>query len=85
MNPRYNIKQKVVIKPPAAQSPDPRNSTLDKYAGQIGTIVDCYWISTHLSGVFYIYRVKVGANDSEIVVHEDEIEELTGVSLKSRK
>ena len=85
MNPRYQVRQKVVIKPPVAQSADLRNSTLDKYAGQVGTIVDCYWISTHLSGVFYIYRVKVGPDDNEIVVHEDEIEGLTSVSSKGEK
>jgi len=85
VNPQYQVRQKVVIKPPASRSSDPRDSTLDKYAGQVGTIVDYYWISTHLSGVFYIYRVKVGPNDNEIVVHEDEIEGLTSVSSKGGK
>jgi hypothetical protein len=85
VNPRYQVRQKVVIRPSASQSPDPRGSTLDKYAGQVGTIIDYYWVSTHLSGIFYIYSVKVGPDNKEIVVHEDEIEGLTSVSSKGGK
>jgi len=82
MHPKYHTGQKVIIKPPAFQSPNPRDSTLDKYSGQIGTIIDYHWISPRLSEVFYIYRVKMEANDNEIVVHEDEIEKHTNLSLK---
>jgi len=83
MNPRYYVGQKVIIKPPALKSPDSRHSALNTYAGQVGTIVDYYWINTHLSGVVYIYKVKVEAKDDEIVVHEDEIEEYLSSLLKS--
>lgn len=82
MNPRYHVGQKVIIKPPAPQSPDLQHSALNKYAGHNGTIVDYYWINTHTSGVLYIYKVKVGANDNEIVVHEDEIEGCDSSLLK---
>ena len=85
MNPQYHVKQKVVIKPPGYQSSDPRDSTLDKYAGQVGTIVNYYWISTHLGGTFYTYMVKVESSGNEIVVHEDEIKELGSLPLKSIK
>ncbi len=83
MDPKYHIGQKVIIKPPVSQSPNPRDSTLDKYAGQIGTIIDYHWISPRLSEVFYIYSVKMEANDNEIVVHEDEIEKRPNLSLKN--
>lgn len=82
MNPRYHVGQKVIIKPAARQSPDPRDSTLNRYAGQIGTIIDYHWISPRFSEFFYIYQVKVESNDNEIILHEDEIEERTGTSLK---
>ena len=85
MNPQYHVKQQVIIQPPDYQSSDPRDSTLDKYAGQVGTIVDYYWISTHLGGTFYIYRVKFESSGNEIVVHEDEIKELESLPLKSKK
>lgn len=85
MNPRYSVGQKVVIKPPASRLPEPRDSTLDIYAGQTATIVNYYWISPRFSEVFYIYRVKVESNGKEIVVHEDEIEEHTNYPLKSKK
>jgi len=85
VNPRYHAGQKVIIKPPALQSADPRDSTLNRYAGQIGTIIDYHWISPRFGEFFYLYRVKVDASDNEIVVHEDEIEGRTGTSLKGRK
>ncbi len=83
MNPRYHVGQKVIIKPLTLESGDPRHSVLNKYAGEVGTIADYYWIDTHLSGVFHTYKVKIGANDNEIVVHEDEIEEYVSPSVKS--
>jgi hypothetical protein len=85
MKPQYRVKQQVVIKPPDYRSPDPRSSTLDKYAGQVGTIVNYYWISTHLGGTFYTYMVKVESTGDEIVVHEDEIKELWGLPSKGIK
>jgi hypothetical protein len=85
MNPRYSAGQKVVIKPPAFRPPEPRDATLDIYAGQTGTIVNYYWISPRFSEVFYIYRVKVESNGKEITVHEDEIEERTDCPLKGKK
>jgi len=84
MHPKYHIGQKVIIKPLAFQSPNPRGSALDTYSGQIGTIIDYHWISPRLSEVFFIYRVKMESNDSEIIVHEDEIEKRTNLSLKGR-
>lgn len=85
MNPRYSAGQKVVIKPRAFQPPELRDSTLDIYAGQTGTIINYYWISPRFSEVFYIYRVKVESNGKEIVVHEDEIEERANCPLKGQK
>lgn len=85
MDPQYRVKQQVVIKPTGYQSPDPRGSTLDKYAGQVGTIVNYYWISTHLGETFYTYMVKIESTGNEIVVHEDEIKELRSLPLKSKK
>jgi len=84
VKPRYQVRQKVVIRPPSSRSSDPRDATLDKYAGQVGTITDYYWITTHLSGVVYIYSVKVDPDDKEIVLHEDEIEGLTSVSPRGK-
>jgi hypothetical protein len=84
VNPRYDIGQKVVIKPPDRQSLEPRDSTLNKYAGQIGTIIDYHWINPRFEEFFYIYQVKIEASDNEIVVHEDEIEERTSTSLKGK-
>lgn len=74
MAPVYGIGQKVIIKPVNSQSLSPRDSTIEPYVGQIGEVAAYYWISPPAGEVFYIYTVRVGASDEEIVLHEDEIE-----------
>jgi len=74
MAPAYDIGQKVIIKPVNSQSLSPRDSTIEPYVGQIGEVAGYYWISPPAGEVFYIYTVRVGASDKEIVLHEDEIE-----------
>lgn len=74
MAPVYDIGQKVIIKPVNSQFLSPRDSTIEPYVGQIGEVADYYWISPPAGEVFYIYTVRVGAGDKEIVLHEDEIE-----------
>ena len=85
MNPRYQIGQEVIIKPPAKQTLEPRDATLNKYAGRTGMITDYNWISPRFGEFFYLYTVKIASSDSEIVVHEDEMEERTSTSLQGRK
>lgn len=74
MAPAYDIGQKVIIKPVNSQSLSPRDSTIEPYVGQIGEVAGYHWISPPAGEVFYIYTVRVGAGDKEIVLHEDEIE-----------
>ena len=84
MNPRYDIGQKVAIKPPDRQSLEPRDSTLNRYAGQAATITDYHWINPRFGEFFCIYQVKIEASGSEIVVHEDEIEGRISTSQKGK-
>ena len=84
MNPRFQAGQEVAIKPPPKKSVEPRDSTLNKYAGQTGRVIDYNWISPRFGEVFYIYRVKMVSSDDEIIVHEDEIVERTSTSLKGK-
>ncbi len=51
-----------------------RDSDIEKYAGQSGTVTNYYWISPQGGEVFYVYMVKIGAGKKEIVLHEDEIQ-----------
>jgi hypothetical protein len=71
---KYSIGQKVRIKPIGGVYISPRDSAIDEYAGQIGKVTNYYWISPRGSEVFYIYMVRVGTGNKEIVLHEDEIE-----------
>ncbi|MBI3041017.1 MAG: hypothetical protein HYY80_05155 [Chloroflexi bacterium] len=73
MEAKYQIGQKVVIKQFKAKSPSARDSAIGQYAGQSGTVTDYYWLSPTRGEVFYIYTVKIGSAQKEIVLHEDEI------------
>ncbi len=75
MAPKFNIGQKVVIKPVSNQRLSPRDTDVEQYAGQIGEVADYYWISlSRGTNVFYIYTIRIGTGHKEIVLHEDELE-----------
>jgi len=74
MEPRYNIGQKIIVRPVKNQSQSARDSDIGRYAGEKGTVTNYYWISPEGSEVFYVYTVEFGAGQKEIVLHEDEIE-----------
>ncbi|MFC1977173.1 hypothetical protein ACFLWS_02765 [Chloroflexota bacterium] len=73
MKPKYQAGQKVIIKQFETKTPSARDSDIGQYAGQSGTVTDYYSISPSRGEVFYIYTVKIGTNQKEIVLHEDEI------------
>lgn len=73
MRAKYRIGQKVRIIP-VGERLLLRDNALDTYAGQIGEVVNYYWISPRDGNVFYIYTVRTGAGRKELVLHEDEIE-----------
>ena len=74
MEPKYKIGQRVIIKKNKTQSSSPRDSDIGKYADQSGMVTNYYWISPNNRGeVFYIYTVKIGTSQKDIVLHEDEM------------
>lgn len=73
MKPKYQIGQKVIIKQVKAGFSSARDSDIGQYAGQSGTVTNYYSISPHGGEVFYIYTVKIGTAEKEIVLHEDEM------------
>ena len=78
MAPRYQVGQKVIIKPMNEGPPSTRDSALQPYLGQIGKIADHHWISRDRdSEVFYIYTIIVDSDQKEIVLHEDELQAIT--------
>ncbi|MFC1911573.1 hypothetical protein ACFLXG_00200 [Chloroflexota bacterium] len=75
MAPRYEIGQKVRIRPVSSQPLSPRDSGLEQYAGQHGEVADYYWITLDMgSTVVYTYTIRVGESREEVVLHEDELE-----------
>ncbi len=74
MSARYQVGQKIRIKPADTQQLSPRDSDIELYAGQIGEVTDYYWMSPRVSEIFYIYTIRVESHNKEIVLHEDEIE-----------
>ncbi len=73
MEPKYKIGQRVIAKPVQRQSLSAIDSDRGQYAGQIGIVANYYWISPNAGGVFFIYRVKMGESQEEIVLYEDEM------------
>jgi len=71
--PKYKIGQKVIIAPVKSGSLSPRDSTLEPYEGQSGTVVDFYWI-TLSRGTLYLYTVRMDSDLKKIVLHEDELQ-----------
>jgi hypothetical protein len=74
MGAKYQIGQKVIIRPVSEQPLTSRESDIDTYAGQIGEVSNFYWISPRSSEIFYIYNVRVGSGYKELVLYEDELE-----------
>jgi len=73
MPPKYKIGQRVIIKRVKNQPPSARASDIGQYAGQSGLVTNYYWISPDRGKVFHIYTVRIGSDQKEIVLHEDEI------------
>ena len=74
MGTKYKLGQRVIIKPVKNQSSSVRDSDIGQYTGQSGIVTDYYWIRPNAGRVFYIYTVKIGDGEKEIVLHEDEME-----------
>ena len=73
MEPKYKIGQKVIIKQFKTKSASVRDSDIGQYNGQSGAVTNYYWISPNWNQVFYIYTVRIGTIQKEIILHEDEI------------
>ena len=74
MEPKYTIGQRVIANPVKSQTLSARSSGIEQYAGQSGIVTDYYWIRPNAGEVFFIYTVKMGDSQEEIVLYEDEIQ-----------
>jgi ribosomal protein L21E len=70
---KYERGQRVRITAVKSQHSSSRDSLLESYAGQSGTVTDYYLLSRGTE-VFCIYIVRIGNNKEEVVLHEDELE-----------
>ena len=73
MNPKFRVGQKVMLQLMENSTDVFRDSTLEQYADHIGHVTNYYWISPSPGEIFYIYTVKFEPDNTEIVLHEDEI------------
>lgn len=71
---KYQIGQKVVVKPVGEQGLSLRDSGLEAYAGETGEVTDLYRISPDPGQTFYVYTVRIGTGNRTVVLHEDELE-----------
>ena len=74
MESKYKIGQRVIAKPVKSQALSARDSDVEQYVGQSGIVTDYYWIRPDAGEVFFIYTVKMGDGQEEIVLYEDEIQ-----------
>ncbi len=74
MESKYQIGQRVRAKPDKSQSQTARSSGIEQYVGQSGVITDFYWIRPDAGVIFFIYTVKMGDSEEEVVLYEDELE-----------
>ena len=72
----YEIGQKVIIMPVSEQGLSTRDSDLQQYAGMTGEITNYYWTRPPTGEVFYLYTVRIGAGNKDIVLYGDEMKPL---------
>ncbi len=64
---KYEIGEKVIV--------SPVNTGLKQYAGQSGDVKNYHWINVDRGAkVIYLYTVRIGSSQEELVLHEDELE-----------
>ena len=74
MEPKYKIGQRVIAKPDKSQALSARDSSIEQYVGQSGIVTNYYWIRPDAGEIFFIYTVKMGDGQEEVVLYEDEIQ-----------
>ena len=74
MDHKYEIGQKVAIRPAKSKRLSPRDSIFERYADKSGEVTDYHWISLERGiKVFYVYTVRIGDSNNEVILHEDEL------------
>jgi hypothetical protein len=73
MEPKYKIGQKVTVRKIKTDSSVLRDAEISQYANETGIVTNYYFIRPNWGNVFYIYAVKIGEGQKDIVLHEDEI------------
>ena len=85
MAPRYDLGQRVIIRPVTGQVPTPRDAGLEPYAGKAGHITNYFWISKERNEIFYLYTVRIESEHKELVLHEDELDVFSALSTRKSK
>ena len=70
---RFEKGQKVIVRNIKKKDIGLRDSTLEPYAGQIGTIDNYYWMTLRNGNTVYLYIVRLASDQKEVVLHEDEL------------
>ena len=82
MNAKFDVGQKVLIRQDKNPSMSLRDCSVTPYVGQIGEVVNYYYMSPPLGEEFYMYSVRIFAKHKEIALYEDEMEVYRGVLSK---
>jgi hypothetical protein len=82
MSARFAKGQKVVVRKVKKKYLSPRDSALEPYVGQIGTVDNYYCITLNRGNTVYLYTIRIGTDQKEIVLHEDELDVCKASLLK---
>ena len=74
MESKYKVGQRVIATPVKNQTLSARDSGIERYTGQSGTVTGYYWIRPNAGRVFFIYTVEMEEGRERIVLYEDEIQ-----------
>jgi len=77
LEPKFQIGQRVTVRRPKSGSSALRDAEITQNANKVGVVTNYYSISPNWGNVFYIYTVKIGQGQRDVVLHEDEIRGVT--------
>ncbi|MFC1872485.1 hypothetical protein ACFLYV_02040 [Chloroflexota bacterium] len=74
MDAKYHVGQEVVVYPVDEVHDAVRGGYVNRLSGHVGQVKEYFWINPNPGSYFYVYTVKLGSGNEEVVLHEDEIE-----------
>ena len=79
MQPKFASGERVIIVSVKDEKLRPKYPEIERYVGDVAIVVDAYWFGFEeldLPRDYFIYRIYIGREDTEISVQEDAIKKV---------